>query len=332
MTQEHPFAQYVRILGKGPNLSRALSLDEAYAAARMVMAGEVEPVQLGAFLCLLRVKTETPQEIAGLARAARETLVVPQAASAEIDWAAWAGKSRQLPYFLLAALTLAQHGIRVFMHGAEGHTAGRLYPTEALAALGVPASTSMDDAARRLETDRFAYLPLATLSPKLHQLIGLKALLGLRSPLHTVGRLLNPLAAPFALSAVTHPPYLEVQQEAAQILGQQGMASFKGEGGEVERRPEKPCEVFFLEDGSPGREEWPALMTGARAKDETLDPARLLALWRGEAEDEIAAATVTATVAIALKYSGRAATIAEAEDLAAVLWSDRDKARVPGAN
>ena len=331
MTQEHPFTQYVRILGKGPNLSRALSLEEAHAAARMVMAGEVEPVQLGAFLCLLRVKTETPQEIAGLARAARETLVVPQAASADVDWAAWAGKSRQLPYFLLAALALAQHGIRVFMHGAEGHTAGRLYASEALAALGVPAAASMDDAARRLERDRFAYIPLAALSPRLHQLIGLKALLGLRSPLHTVGRLLNPLAAPFALSAVTHPPYLEVQQEAAQILGQQGMASFKGEGGEVERRPEKPCEVFFLEDGRPGREEWPAVMTGARAKDDLLDPARLLALWRGEVDDEIAAATIVATIAIALKYSGRAATIAEAEDLAAALWQDRDTARVPGA-
>ena len=332
MTEEHPFAQYVRILGKGPNLSRPLSLEEATDAARMVMAGEVEPVQLGAFLCLLRVKTETPQEIAGLARAARETVAVPPGVAVELDWAAWAGKSRQLPYFLLAALTLAQYGVRVFMHGAEGHTAGRLYASKALAALGVPASTSTDDAARRLECDRFAYMTLADLSPRLHQLIGLKALLGLRSPLHTAGRLLNPLGAPFLLSAVTHPPYLEVQQEAAQILGQRGMASFKGEGGEVERRPEKPCEVFFLEDGHPGREEWPALMTGARAKEDSLDPARLLALWRDEEQDEIAAATITATIAIALKYAGRADTIGEAEDLAAMLWRDRDTRRVPGAS
>ena len=323
MSHEHPFAQYVRILGKGPHLSRALSLDEAHAAARMMMAGEVAPEQLGAFLCLLRVRTETPQEIAGLARAARESLDVPRAAQPDIDWAAWAGKSRQLPYFLLAALTLARHGIRVLMHGAEGHTDGRLYASTALAALGVPAAASADQAARLLDSDCFAYLPLEALSPRLHQLIGLKTLLGLRSPLHTVGRLLNPLGAPFSLSAVTHPPYLEVQQQAAQILGQPAQACFKGEGGEVERRPEKPCEVFFLEDGSPGREEWPAVMSGARAKDDDLEPGRLLALWRGEAEDDTAAATITATLAIALKYSGRAATIDEAETLAEAMWRER---------
>ncbi|MBF0335847.1 MAG: glycosyl transferase, partial [Alphaproteobacteria bacterium] len=41
------------------------------AAARMVIDGAVDPVQLGAFLCLLRVKTETPDEVAGFVLAAR---------------------------------------------------------------------------------------------------------------------------------------------------------------------------------------------------------------------------------------------------------------------
>jgi hypothetical protein len=91
----------------------------------MVMAGQVEPVQLGAFLCLLRVRTETPDEVAGLAAAIRETIKVPAGApTVDLDWASYAGKARQLPYYVLAALTMAQHGIKVFMHGAEHHTAG----------------------------------------------------------------------------------------------------------------------------------------------------------------------------------------------------------------
>jgi len=329
VTQEHPFAQYVRILGKGPNLSRALTLDETTDAARMVMRDEVEPVQLGAFLCLLRVKTETPEEIAGLALAARETVATPGLA-ADIDWAAYAGKSRQLPLFLLAALALAGSGVRVFMHGAEGHTAGRLYASAALAALGVPACRSMAEAAERLERHRFAYMTLEALSPRLHQLMGLKALLGLRSPLHTVGRLLNPLAAPFSISAVTHPPYLAVHQQAAAILGQPRLATFKGEGGEVERRPEKPCEVLFLDDGRPGAEEWPALVEGARAKDEAMEPARLAALWRGETGDAVTEATIAGTIAIALRHSGRAADIAAAEAAGRDLWRNRDRTRLPG--
>lgn len=47
-----------------------------------------------------------------------------------------AGKKRQLPWYILAALAIAGSGKRVLMHGADGHTAGRIYSTNALAALG----------------------------------------------------------------------------------------------------------------------------------------------------------------------------------------------------
>ncbi|NOY63712.1 MAG: glycosyl transferase, partial [Gammaproteobacteria bacterium] len=73
MVEEHPFAQYVRILGKGKKGARPLTQCEAHEAMRMILADEVEPVQLGAFLMLLRVKEENPQELAGFVQAARDT-------------------------------------------------------------------------------------------------------------------------------------------------------------------------------------------------------------------------------------------------------------------
>ncbi|MDH5410445.1 MAG: glycosyl transferase, partial [Alphaproteobacteria bacterium] len=63
--EEHPFAQYVRILGRGKALTRSLTIEEAEAAMDMILRGEVLPEQLGAFLMLLRVKEEDGQEIAG---------------------------------------------------------------------------------------------------------------------------------------------------------------------------------------------------------------------------------------------------------------------------
>ncbi|MEW5729674.1 MAG: glycosyl transferase family protein [Pseudomonadota bacterium] len=332
VTQEHPFAQYVRVLGKGPRLSRPLTMEEAEAAMTMVLSGQVEPVQLGAFLCLLRVKTETPEEVAGLAKAMKASIGIPAGAPrVDIDWSSYAGKARQLPYYLLAALCLAQHGVKVFMHGAEGHTEGRVYTTEALAALGVAAATSMDQAVARLEADNFAYMTLEHLSPPLHRIMELKSLLGLRSPIHTVARMMNPFGAPFSVSAVTHPPYLPVHQESSRLLGEARMASFKGEGGEVERRPAKPCEVWFLDGGEPGREEWPALISGVREKDEVMDLSRLKAIWAGEENDETVNATIGGTIAIVLRYSGRAAGVAEAEGMGQAMWRDRVKSRIPGA-
>jgi hypothetical protein len=78
MTAEHPFAGFVRALGKGPKTARPLTRAEARAAFGMVMADAISPVQLGAFLTLVRVMTETAEELAGFAEAARTTLAAPR--------------------------------------------------------------------------------------------------------------------------------------------------------------------------------------------------------------------------------------------------------------
>ncbi|SDG65917.1 glycosyl transferase family protein [Roseospirillum parvum] len=328
---EHPFAPFVRALGKGPHLSRPLSQAETAQAAGMVMRGEVEPVQLGAFLCLLRVKTETPEEVAGFVEGIRPTLARPLAAvRVDLDWPTYAGKGRQLPWFLLAALLLASHGVKVLMHGAAGHTAGRLYVADALPALGLAPAASLDAAAAQVAAHNFAYLPLPALSPRLDEIMALKPLLGLRSPLHTVARKLNPLGARAQMLSVSHPPYIAVHMKAAALLGQPRMAIFKGEGGEAERRPHKTQTVHRLSDGATFETDWPPLLDGPPPGPEAdMDPARLAALWRGQESNPLGEAAVIGSAAIALELLGRADSPAEADALARTLWAERPPA-LPG--
>ncbi|MGY8961145.1 MAG: glycosyl transferase family protein, partial [Alphaproteobacteria bacterium] len=73
MTEPHPFAQYVRILGRGRIGSRSLTQAEAEASMGMILRGEALPEQIGAFMMLLRVKEETAAEIAGFATAVRRS-------------------------------------------------------------------------------------------------------------------------------------------------------------------------------------------------------------------------------------------------------------------
>ena len=42
---EHPFAQFIRIIGKGKNGARSLSYEEAYQAFSMILKNEVLDVQ-----------------------------------------------------------------------------------------------------------------------------------------------------------------------------------------------------------------------------------------------------------------------------------------------
>ena len=324
MSEEHPFAPYIRILGKGRSGSRSLTRDEACQAMRMILAGEAEPVQLGAFLMLLRVKEESPEELAGFVLAARETMPLPDNAPAvQLDWSSYAGKRRQLPWFLLSALLLASHGVNVFMHAAGGRKDNRVYTPETLALLGISPSNSLPEAATQIRTRHFAFMPLEALSPVLYQIMELRPMLGLRSPVNTMARMLNPLRAPVAMQGIFHPAYRDMHQLAAQLLQQPHLAVLKGEGGEIERNPDSPCLVKSVHNGVLSEEEWPALFSNRHMKDESMDIRRLPALWNGDIEDEYGLAAITGTTAIALKTMGMADTQEAAQVMAAELWKRR---------
>jgi len=321
----HPFARFIAILGRGRNLTRPLTVDEAEEAMSMILAGAVLPEQLGAFLMLLRVKEESPEEIAGFARAIRKSLP-PGLSGADIDFSSYAGKKRQLPWYLLAVFCLAQSGQKVFMHGFDGHTAGRLYTGEVLRALGIAPANSLEEAGGQLARKNFAYLELGGICPPLARMMSFKPILGLRSPAHTIARMINPFAAPCLLQAVFHPNYMKTHLGAAKILGEKNMAVFRGEGGEIERRPAKPCETLGLREGEPFEERWPPLMEEPRQiPDEDMDLKKLVAVWRGDNDDAYAQAAVTGTMALALKTCGAAPDQASAQARAQELWAARDR-------
>ncbi len=333
MEQElHPFAKFVAILARGKTKVRPLTLEEARQAMGMILRGEALPEQIGAFLMLLRLKEETPEEIAGFTLGARDLFELPASVPAvDVDWSSYAGKRRQLPWFILSALLLAQNDIKVFMHGTGGHTPGRIYTRETLQALGLPIARSLEEAAEHIGLRNFAYTPLEVLSPKLRELIEMRPILGLRSPVHSFSRMLNPFSAPVMLQGIFHRGFMDIHAGAAKILGQPRMAVFRGEGGEIERRPNKPTLVYNTRDRDDAEAEtWPTIVEDPRQPaDETMDIARLTDLWRGDYNDEYAVASVTGTLAIALKTLGRADSVDAAQALAEKLWEQRDKSFLP---
>lgn len=326
---EHPFAEFIKILGKGKKGSRPLTQDEAYRAMKMILADQVEPIQLGAFLMLMRIKEETSEELAGFVAAARESFQHDaQGVQVDLDWSSYAGKRRHLPWFLLSTLLLADNGIRVFMHGAEGHTEGRLYTRDVLERLGIEPATSLQQAAQQLKDSNFSYLSLEHICPQLYDMINLRPVMGLRSPVHTLVRLLNPFDAQYSIQGIFHPSYRQVHQKAALLLNQPHMAVLKGEGGETERNPDMDCLVQSVHNNELSDEDWPAMFPRRHIKPDTLNPEQLIGLWRGEDQDEFALASVIGTAAIALKLLGKADTQQDAEALAQHFWAQRNKSKL----
>lgn len=330
MSIEHPFAMYVRILGKGRRGSRSLTYEEAFLAMGMILRGECEDVQLGAFLMLLRVKEESGEELAGFAAAARQFIqpTLPTHLKIDLDWSSYAGKRRHLPWYLLATFALADSGIRTFMHGANGHTANRLYTDQALKHLGVPEAENWAMAEAHLSTTNFAYMPMSTLCPKLQSIIDLRNTFGLRSPVHSFSRLLNPLDAPYVAQGVFHPGYGPSHQASADLLGYHRLSILKGEGGEIECNPDAIFKMHHCFEGEAIEEEWPALFSKRHVKPDALDLDQLKAVWQGESTDEYSVGAVIGTLAFVARLMGKAQTAAEAVQQANDWWASRNLNRL----
>ena len=318
---EHPFAPFVRILGKGKRGARNMTRAEAREAMGMVLDEKVEDTQLGAFLMLLRHKEESPDELAGFTEAVRERLHAPEL-TVDIDWPTYAGKKRHLPWYLLAAKCLAQNGVRVLMHGGGAHTAGRLYSEQLLELLGIPLCRNWQAVGGALEQHNIAFFPLGDWAPQLQRMIDLRNTLGLRSPIHSLARILNPLGARCGLQSIFHPGYQGVHRDASSLLGDHAIV-IKGDGGEVEINPDTISHLYGTTDGQPWDEEWPALSDRRHVKPATLDPQHLVAIWKGDVEDSYPQLALIATMALALRGLGmpRAEAFARAEQY----WANRNR-------
>ena len=324
---EHPFAQFIRTIGKGKNGARSLSYEEAYQAFDMILKNQVLDVQLGAFLMLLRVKEESVDELAGFVQATRDQLPFTPI-DVDLDWSSYAGKRKHYPWFLLAALTLAQAGYKIVMHGASGHTLNRVYTEQVLEYLDFNICQNQTDVERELASRNFAYLPLHAISPMLSELISLRNVMGLRSPIHTLARLINPFNAKATLQAIFHPAYRSSHQHSAFKLGYKNSAVIKGEGGEFERNPDAKTLICGIKNGELYEHELPKLTDNRSPIEAELDLADFKAVWLGEKQHEYGEVAVTETMGIALYCMQVCEDYDSAMQQAQLLWANRLKQSV----
>lgn len=329
MTNEHEFAQYVRILGKGRKGTRSLDYQEALDAMGMVLNGQCEDVQLGAFMMLLRVKEESGAELAGFTQAAKNYIQHnhPHSVQADLDWSSYAGKRRHLPWYILASLALADNGYRVFMHGADGHTQGRVYTRQALAELGIQPARDWQAVEQQLDDSNFSFMGMESLCPPLQDIIDLRSTFGLRSPVHSFARLLNPLDCQYVTQGVFHPGYGPSHQQSAKLLNYSRLSILKGEGGECECNPDSVFKMHHCFDGQLIEEEWPAIFARRHVKPKTLDLSQLKSVWKNEIQDEYGEGAIIGTLAYTARLMGVQTDYQACLTQAKSWWQNRNHAR-----
>ena len=300
-------APYVQIVARGKGRARSMTMAEAHDAMALILIGDVAPEAVGALLMVMRLRGETPEEIAGFTLALRNH-VRGHLPKADLDWPSYAaGRSRGAPLFLLAARLVGLAGFYVSMHGWNSHQTASASVREAIDLAG----------------PKVTYSALETLCPAAFRLLSLRDTFGLRSCFNTVLRMWNPANAAATVQGVFHPSYRSLQAEAAVLLGQQTLSIIKGGGGEFERHPSKETIVFGLRDGMHIQQPASPILQRTRRLHEPGTHVDLHRLWQGHVQDAFATATVTGTAALALWTLKAAPTPAAAESMARDLWASR---------
>ncbi len=318
------FIKYVKILGKGKKGSRSLTADEAEQAMGLILLGKVTPEQVGAFWMLIRIREETVDETVGFTKAIRTHCQIALNADVHIDWPAYAGKRNELPWFLLAALTLSQQGVRIFMHGHCFENEERLYVEDALVALGLPIAKSVKEAEKHLNEYNFAYMALEQLSGPLAQLMNLKLLLGLRSPVNTLVRMMNLARAKHSVHGVFHKGYDELHIKASAKLGDRSVLVFRGGNGEAEINPERDVDLGVVQNGNIHWEHWPRATFKHCRQTKLLNFDRMRWHWSDSQFDEFGELATLSTMASVLSLLTKKSQ-KECLQIAKNYWGARDK-------
>ncbi|NVD40750.1 glycosyl transferase family protein [Ensifer sp. HO-A22] len=323
-------ARSIATIGTGAGRSRPLSEAEAEDALTIILAGEADPVQIGALMAALQYRGATAVEIAGFVRAIRRHVgaVAAGSGAADLDWPCYLSpKLKTAPWFLHAARLVARAGYRVMLHGHYGQESAERGKLEIAAARnGITVCASLEDANAVLARTGIAYLPLPALSPQIFRLLGLYGLMEMRIPLGSAVHLINPLGARTSLLGVANSAARTLSRDIALLLGVKDLTILGNTRDHAEFTPYRQTPLFRLVGGEPADLVVPALPTPpAEARTGLSTREYWEAVWTGAARDERAETTILTTTAAALLSLGNTSDFETACEAARALWTGRSR-------
>lgn len=175
--------------------ARDLSEEEAALVMEEILSGEATPAQLAAFLTALRMKGETAEEIAGMARVMRSKACRVPFDGALLDTCGTGGdNSNSFNVSTAAALVAAAAGALVAKHGNRAMSS-QCGSADVLEALGAKIDLTAEAALLCLQRTGFCFMFAPQFHPAMRFAAGPRREMGIRTVFNILGPLCNPAGA-----------------------------------------------------------------------------------------------------------------------------------------
>jgi anthranilate phosphoribosyltransferase len=210
-----------------------------------VLDQQISDLELGAFCIAMRIKGETPEEMAGFLDATHARLNKVHTGQVPTVVLPSYNGARKLPVLTpLLALLLAREGVAVVVHGAATEDK-RVSSQSVFAHLGVNATEYLGPAA----AGQVQFIATGVLNAGLDRLLAVRRVVGLRNPGHSLVKLMNPCdGAALVVSSYTHPEYLLSMSATFALTGQHALL-LRGTEGEAVADARRTPAMDVFKDG-----------------------------------------------------------------------------------
>ncbi len=209
----------------------SLSMDDAASVMRQIMSGESTPAQLASFLTALRLKGESTEEIAGMAKIMREFSLRVNVDGMLVDSVGTGGDG--LGTFNIstaAAFVAAGAGLKVAKHGNRA-ASGNCGSADLLEELGVRIDLPPEGVERCIKESGIGFMFAQVYHPSMRHAAPVRREIGIRTVFNILGPLTNPAGAQSELVGVAFPELGEKMAEVLRLLDTHHSIVVHGDGG-----------------------------------------------------------------------------------------------------
>ena len=229
---------------------RSLSMEDAAQAMNEIMTGDATPAQFGAFVTALRLKGETPDEVAGMARVMREKSLHVEVDGPLVDTCGTGGDaSGTFNISTTAGFVVAGAGVKVAKHGNRAMS-GACGSADVLEELGVQIDLGPEGVKRCLDEVGFGFMFAQKFHPSMRFAAGPRREIGIRTVFNILGPLTNPAGANAQLIGVADPAVGETMADVLGRLGSSHALVVHGSDGLDELTLGGETQVWELRDGA----------------------------------------------------------------------------------
>ena len=228
---------------------RSLTRKASAGVMSEIMSREATPAQIGAFMAALRMKGETPEEIAGMASVMREKSLHVRVDQPVVDTCGTGGDaSKTFNISTTAAFVVAGAGVRVAKHGNRAMS-GSTGSADVLERLGVKIDLGPSGVEECIARVGVGFMFAQTFHPSMKYAAGPRREIGIRTVFNMLGPLTNPAGARSQLVGVADPETGEKMARALKILGTHHAIVIHGADGLDEMTLNGESQVWELKNG-----------------------------------------------------------------------------------